>query len=256
MKRVFLIISLLFFIQFGFAQWRYFSVKLGLVNNYIPIAKDNKYVLYHSQLGDLTTHAVNFINYTPGMTFGVLYHMDSHKGTFGWVIGLQVQNYGITQNYKTDIGNFKVYEQFRFTSLVIPFFLKFNNTDIYINQTYYTIGFKFYYNFLVNDIQIATGGGTPYFGRLTSGMYNKSSFALMGGLNVGVFYLDLDYQLKTVLSPKHEIITDEGIVLPYQNLDFQSRIYFTLGIHIPLTRWITVRSWTAEKIRRMLSPVR
>ena len=260
MKRLFVaILTLIFIFNVSFAQdneYRYFSFKIGLANNLYPKPKTNEYLLLHTPYGDFFQTPKPFINYTPGGVFNLLYHIDAKNDRFGIVLGAGVKTYGITIHYQSDTFNFKAYDQFQAFSAVIPIYIKFSGSNLYINQSYFTLGIKQYINFRIYNIQNGNWLNNKYIRKLSADEARLQTTALFTGINYNVFYFDLEYQLRSFINKKYRTLTQDGLVMPYKNLDFKTNLFFTFGIHIPLTRWITMRSWTAEQIRRFFAPVR
>ncbi len=261
MKRTFFSIIILLLTVYSFGQggkneYRYFSVKLGLVNSIVPLPEGNPYLLARTPFGDMAMQAVRTVNYTPGGAFGILYHIDAKSDMFGIVFGVQVQNYGYSVKYMTVDSNFFTQDQYRFTSVVIPFYIKYNPKNIFVNQVYMTVGLKQYVNILAQNYQTSTWNQAYNIRTLPGPEYHRVSTVAFLGLNYNVFYLDIDYVFNGVINKNYKTLTAEGVVSPYENVDYRMKFYITTGIHLPLNRWLTARNWTAEKIRRLLNPVR
>ncbi len=260
MKRLLgVILIIIFALNFSLAQdneYRYFSFKIGLANNYYLKPKANPYLLLHTPYGDFFQTPKLYTNYTPGAVFNLLYHIDAKNDKFGIVVGAGIKTYGISIHYESDTFNFKAVDQYQAFSAVIPVYIKFSGNNIYINQSYFTLGIKQYINFKVYNIQNGNYLNNKYVRKLNADEARFQTTALFAGINYNVFYFDLEYQVRSFINKKYRTLTEDGLVMPYENLNFQTNIFFTFGTHIPLTRWITMRSWTAEQIRRFFEPVR
>ncbi len=260
MKRFALYITLVFLaITTGFAQkseYRYFSFRIGTVNNYYPSPDENSNLLMHTPYGDFYMTPVKYVNFTSGGEFDVLYHIDATTDRLGFVVGAGIKNYGLALNYVVKDFGFRVRDEYRTTTLVFPLYAKLGARDIYINQSYFTVGFKFAINLMAYNIQTGNWENSTYVRKLTTDEFRRQTTSFYLGFNYNIFYFDLEYQIRSLINKNYRTLTLDGLVLPYQNLDFQANIIWSAGIHIPLTRWITMRSWPAEKIRRFLSPVR
>ena len=259
MKNVWLTIAALLIVSLSFAQkneYRYLSIRVGAVNNYIFSPKSNEYLLMHTPYGDFYQIPRKYNNFTPGAEFNVLYHIDAKNDKFGFVVGAGVKTYGNTINYVSEKYDFKVTDCYRAFSVVIPFYVKFSANNIYLNQAYMTFGFKQYFNIFVYNFQTASWSATKYVRALSKEEYRFQSTAIFTGFNYNVFYFDLEYQIRSLLNKNYRTVTSEGLVMPYKNLNFHANILFSMGVHIPLTRWTTMRYWAAEKIRRFFAPVR
>ncbi len=259
MKRFLLVIVTFLVATYSFAQkneYRYLSIRLGTVNNYIFSPKSNEYLLMRTPYGDFYQIPQKYTNFTPGAEFNILYHIDAKNDKFGFVVGAGVKTYGNTIKYVSEKYGFKATDCYRAFSVVVPFYIKFSANNIYLNQAYMTFGFKQYFNIFVYNFQKASWQATNYIRSLSGEEYRFQSTAIFTGFNYNVFYFDLEYQLRSLLNKSYRTITSEGLVMPYKNLNFQANILFSMGIHIPLTRWTTMRYWAAEKVRRFFAPVR
>jgi len=264
MKRIFVLAyTLLFFFSLSAQNdnagsagndYRYFSLSTGIVNSLIISPNDNNFVLLETPYGDMLKHTA-FLNYTPGVAFNIHYHMDSRNDKFGVTFGMGVTNFGMSMYYKIKVDTlttFKLMDQYRTTSIVLPIIFKYNPKDLYFQQTYLTFGAKFYYNISVIDIQKASWGNDLYVGNLPDGAVNRMSYSLFLGGNYLIYYFSIELLLRNYVNKNYTVQTFEGISAPYKHLNYKTGFYITTGVHIPLTRWTTSRSWTAEKIRRML----
>ncbi len=258
---IILVVLLLFTVVSLWAQsdkkeYRYFAVKLGLVNNFVPFPEPNDNLLVRTPLGDMALTTRPTINYTPGAAFSVHYHIDANTNRFGIVIGGQVQNFGYSIQYMSVDSSFYATDMFRSTSIVIPIYIKYNPKDIFINQTYLTVGFKQYINLSVKEYQYGTWVEGVNVNTLTQAQVHRMTSSFFLGVNYSVYYLDIEYSLRNFVNKDFKTTTSEGVVRPFSNIDYRMNIYLTAGVNIPLNRWMTMRSWTAEKIRRIFTPVR
>ncbi len=238
------------------SEFRYFSFKLGTANNYIFNPSPNDNLLMRTPYGDFFQTPVKYTGFTPGGEIELFFHIDAKNDKFGFVFGGGIKNYGNSIQYVSNDGMFSVIDQYRATAVVLPVFAKMNPFGLYLKQAYFTTGLKFYINLFVYNIQNSNWLATNYVRKLSADEFHRQSTSVFIGFNYNVFYFDFEYQLRSLLNKDYRTLTDEGLVMPYSNLDYQSNMLFSVGAHIPMTRWITMRSWTAEKIRRMFAPVR
>ncbi len=238
------------------SEYRYFSVKFGIVNNVVPFPQGDENLLMRTPLGDMVTVPTHTINYAPGASFSLHYHIDAKTNTFGLVLGVQVLNYGYSVQYMSRDSNFSAIDMFRSTSVAIPLYIKYNPVDIFYNQAYLTIGLKQYINLKVEEYQLGSWMEEVKVNSLSQAQIHRFTSAFFVGVNYNVFYLNLEYNFKSFVNKDFKTATGEGVVRPFSNVDYRMKIYLTFGMNIPLNRWITMRSWTAERIRRIFSPVR
>ena len=238
------------------SEYRYLAVKFGVVGNVVPFPNANSNLLARTPLGDMALVARRVINVTPGGAFSIHYHIDAKSNRFGIVLGAQVQNFGYSIQYMSLDSNFYATDAFRSTSIVIPFYIKYNPRDIFINQSYLTVGFKQYINLNISEYQSSTWIQGFNVKSLSQAQIHRLTSSFFLGYNYYIYYFELEYTLRNFVNKDFKTTTGEGVVRPFSNIDYRMNIYFTFGVNIPINRWTTMRNWTAEKIRRMFTPVR
>ncbi len=244
------------FAQQDNSEYRYLAIKFGLVSNFVPFPNANNDLLVRTPLGDMALVPRNTVNYTPGGAFSIHYHIDAKSNKFGIVLGLQAQNFGYSIQYMSRDSGFYATDAFRSTSLVIPVYIKYNPRDIFINQSYFTVGFKQYINFSVMEYQTGTWIEGMRTRKLTQAQVHRMTSAFFIGYNYNIYYVNLEYSFRSFVNKDFKTTTQEGVVRPFSNIDYRMNLFITVGMNLPLNRWLTMRNWTAEKVRRLFTPVR
>jgi hypothetical protein len=238
------------------SEYRYFSIKLGLVNNFVAFPEGNNNLVARTPVGDLPMSPRKIINYTPGAAFSFLFNFDAKNDKFGIVTGIEARNFGYSIQYASRLEGYYATDMFRSTSLIIPVYIKYNPRDVFINQSYVALGFKEYINFNVIEYQTSTWDLGMNIRRLTQAEINRMSPAFFLGLNYNLYYLNLEYSLRSFINKDFKAVTQDGVVRPFSNIDYRMNLFLTAGVNLPLNRWLTMRSWMAERIRRLFTPVR
>ena len=234
-------------------EFRYLSIKLGLVNNFVFSLEENLNLLARTPLGDMALEPRDIINYTPGASFSILYNIDAYNDKLGFVFGVQAQNYGYSIQYISKDSNFVANDMFRASSVVIPLYIKFNPKSIFINQTYLTIGFKQYYNIDIKEYQTGSWLSSINIKQLEMSQVHHFTTGVFVGFNYNLGFVELEYNLNSFINKDFSLGTEDGTVRPFSNINSQMRIYLTAGFNFPINRWLSVRSWTAERIRRIFA---
>ncbi len=264
---VFVFIMFIYLVQYGqyesidkpkkpANEYIYFGVKFGTLMNISKAPKQNNYVLLKTPYGDMLKTSAYPLTITPSAAFSVNIHFDGKNDRYGIVSGISIRRYAFMQTFKSDSSQvkYKLYRTFSSLGLSVPLYLKFNNLNIYRNQSYFTLGIV-YNLFLLNyDRQKANWNSQIYRSLMPSSDVNSSSLGFTMGYNYKIYYFSVDYILKNFVNKRYQLQTEEGVVKPYDDLNFTNNLYFTIGINIPMTRWLTSRNWTAEQIRRFLAP--
>ncbi len=236
-------------------EYHYLGVKVFVSNNLsFPTAKNN-YVLIKSPYGDLLKENKDIFTYTPGGGASIVYNFDFKNEVAGIIFGLSIDNYGFTNKFKdqTPKSDFSVVNQYRALQLGVPLMLKFGIKSVYKNQAYMTAGLQFNKYFMYYNYQRASWNESTTVKKMPKEQVNGSSLAGVLGLNYNMFFVNLQYNLKNFINKEYTTSTSEGIVKPYKHLSSFNSLYIQLGVNIPMTRWLTSRNWTAEKIRRKFS---
>lgn len=237
------------------AEYWYASLKFSFVNNFSLPVKTNPTILINSPYGDMLVKQAPF-TYSPGASAGFFYNFDLKNDKIGIVIGVEAQNFGFSNKYITLDNQYKVISNFRATSLNLPFYLKFWNSDIYKTQTYMTAGFGYQMFYSVYNYQFANWNSFTNIRKLSQQEVIKNGYFAQIGFNTTIFFFNLRYNLSNFLNPDYIYLTDEGSLKPYSAINFTNSIYAEIGLNLPLTRWLTTNYWTAEKIRRFFKPKR
>jgi len=262
MKKILTIIILLIFITSSYSQssvtsgakseYRYFGIKTGIINNFSLPLVENENVLLKTPKGDMVK-SFNLVpfTYTPGGSFSIVYNYDFKSDKAGIIFGIELSNFGFSNSYRSDTLGYVVKEQIRTYSIGIPVFLKFGD-NVYKNQLYGTFGFQCNIYLMPQTIQKSNWNEQMYIGsidKLASRMY---SFSLVAGANYNIYYASIQLLTPNFVSKDYSAIIEEGTIRPYKHLNITNSLYITAGVNIPLTRWLTARSWPAEKVRRFL----
>jgi len=257
MKKI-LVILTLFFVTFNILnaqknEYRYFALKTGLSHNYNFMGnKNNENVLMTTPIGDMKKIASG-INYIPGVFLDLNYHIDMKSDKYGIVLGLDLQNSGFCVKYATKLGEYKLTDQFRVQSVGIPIFFKFGGRNIYINQQYLFVGVQYNFYLVSQNIQKPNWQNKRYYHTLTNES-RKSGVAAFLGFNYFIYNFQLEFWPVNYINS--EYTEQRGLnnanYQPYKNLP-KFNYFIKTGINVPMNRWLTTKSWRAEKIRRALS---
>lgn len=260
MKKITIIILLTVFAFAAFSQssltkgakseYKYFGIKVGLMNNFsLPLIENNN-VLIKSPRGDLLkTYNIIPFTYTPGASFGLVYNFDFQNDNSGIVFGAEFLNFGFSNSYHSIELDYIVKEQIRVYSLSIPVYLKFGD-NVYKNQFYGTFGFQYNLYLMPQTFQKSNWNEQLYIGEIDKQASRSSSISVITGVNYKVYFLKMQLLTSNFVSKDFSTTIEEGTIRPYQHLNITNNLYITAGVNIPLTRWLTARNWTAEKIRR------
>ena len=129
----------------------------------------------------------------------------------------------------------KVKTTYRATGIEIPILFKFSSSDIYRDMKYVCVGVKPIINVGVMQKQKADGWTADNYGGKVA---EKNGFAMAAtfGINYSMFSANIDYMFKEFVK------TD----------DFKGHIFLCVSYNLPMTRWLCIHNWTAEKIRRKI----
>ena len=240
------------------AEYWYASFKFSLINNVSLPSNKNSTVFINSPYGHMPANTASF-TYTPGINSGFYYNFDFKNNMAGLVVGLEFQNIGFSFRYKTQNTKYKFSSsnQFRANIVNIPIYLKLWNSDIYKKQNYVFAGFV-YEKFLdVYNIQISSWNSILYTHKLSDAEKIRTSWQAIAGLNYDIYFVSVRYSFSNFLNKNYMYVSNaEGTIRPYSDVNFFNSLYIEAGLNIPLTRWLTTKYWTAEKIRRFIKPKR
>ena len=248
------------------SEYRFFGVKFSAVNNFSFGSESNNFVFFDSPYGDLMKENNSVISYTPGGAFSIIYNTDNPNDKQGFAFGIDVQNYGFKNLYKSTTSSFSVTDEYRVTSVGIPIYFKYWPSNIYKDQLYLTVGVQLNYNIATYNYQTSNWSRTmpncdplvndcdlvQYVHKLSSAKTKKIGLAATLGLNYNIYFINFQLLSPNFVNKKYTVTIEEGTITPYENINFMNSFYVQTGINIPLTRWLTARNWTAEKIRRTL----
>lgn len=260
MKKTLITITLLIFVFTSFSQssltsgakseYRYFGIKTGIVNNFSLPLNENNFIFIKSPKGDMTKkfNIVPF-TYTPGASFSIIYNYDFKNDKTGIVFGTEFSNFGFSNSYRSDLLSYVVKDQIRVYSVGIPLLLKFGD-NVYKNQFYGTFGIQYNLYLMPQSFQTSNWSEQLYIGSIDNEASRMTSLSIVGGVNYNIYFAKVQYLTSNFISKDYSTTIEEGTIRPYQHLNFTNNMYLTMGANIPLTRWLTARNWTAEKIRR------
>ncbi|MBN2663289.1 MAG: hypothetical protein JXR68_06535 [Bacteroidales bacterium] len=232
------------------SEYKYFGIKVGIINNFSLPLNENNNVLIKSPKGDLLKN-YNIIpfTYTPGASFGIVYNFDFQNDKSGIVLGAEFSNFGFSNSYRSIELNYVVKEQIRVYSVGIPIYLKIGN-NVYKNQFYGTFGMQYNIYFMPQSFQKSNWNEQLYIGSIDKQASRSSSVSVIAGVNYNVYFIKMQLLSSNFVSKDFSTVIEEGTIKPYQHLNITNNLYITAGVNIPFTRWLTARNWTAEKIRR------
>jgi hypothetical protein len=236
-------------------EYRYPNFVVGLNHCFGPaLGGQTENLLINTGRGDVKQSKKGFV-YTPGFQVGAVYNIDFKNNKTGVVVGGKVVNYGFKNKYKCtydpdysrEEGDFIATETFRAIGLQIPVLLKFGSSDIYREMSYAYIGVQPTLNFSTAKSQKGSWTEEKYGKKLESGEKNMFSVAATFGFNYDIYSFSVNYMFMEFVNSKFE---DSNGKSPYKGI--KGHIYVCTSLNVPMTRWITIHNWTAEKIRRKL----
>lgn len=257
MKKIYISALIIFFYssifaQAGLKEYRYFGIKAGLTSNFSVPNYNNNNLLLKSEYGDLLKDYKSKLTYSPGAMFEIIYNFDSKNNKRGFVTGISVENIGFGFNYINNDLGLTVNEYFRAVSVGVPFVIKYGTSNIYKNQFYLTLGLQYNFYFMQQTMQTSSWSNKMYVSNIPKEASTLSSLSLIGGVNYTIYFLRVHYYTTNFVNNTFTTSISEGTVTPYKHINGTNNIYLTAGVNIPLTRWLSTRSWTAEKIRRFI----
>ncbi len=254
-KNIFIILLLcISYTSIAQSEYRYLSLRISSSHNIDANFSDPSYLFLQTPVGQmpLLQKAVEYQNkahfhYGIGFSAGLLYHIDLKKDKLGFVLGVEYASNGWQAKYFTDNPSYWVLYQYRSSTIKFPLFLKFGK-DVYRNQGYGFIGAQFNYNLSVTETQSVPWENKVFIHKLEAFHFNQSTVSGIVGFNFNVFNFELEYVLGGVLNTSY-INTDKFSLydhFPKHNL------FIKAGFVFPFSRWLFMRSWTAEKFRRRI----
>ena len=217
------------------SEYRYWNFVMGLNFGFGSTLGDSRSDLYlKTNVGDFPQEKKGF-TITPGYHVGFVYNYDLLNNRMGVVAGVEFINYGVQNNYKSTRNDMKVKDRYRAMGVCIPILYKFSSSDIYRDMKYFCAGIKPVINFAVKEKQIADGWTADNYGGAVD---DKNAFAMAAtvGFNYSMLSVNVDYMFKEFVK------TD----------DFKGHIFLCVSYNLPMTRWLCIHNWTAEKIRRKI----
>ncbi len=227
-------------------EYRYWSLIVGMNHGFGSKVNESSDFgvtdMIHTNHGDMKFEKGG-ISYTPGYHVGLLYNYDFYNNKTGILAGIEFANYGTGCSLKSseNDGKYKLNEHYRAMAVEVPILLKFGPRDIYRNMGYITLGAKVFYNINAAVAQVAKWEGATNAGhKLEKSQTNGLGYAICFGGNYKMFSFNLNYMLKNCINTGE--ISHVG----------KSNLFVCTSLNIPMTRWLSVNNWTAEKIRRKL----
>lgn len=255
--------------EFGYdglskSEYRYWNFVVGLNHGFGSAfgGGSNEYMLHKTGDGILSSDVSSYettyhpsgdmfkevkgFTYTPGYHIGFVYNYDLLNNRTGVVAGVEFSNYGFTNRYESTISNENVKETFRSMGFTIPILFKFSSEDIYSDMQYFCVGIKANMNLAVARGQKASWTDQKYGEKLSNGKSALSCAATLG-FNTGMFSCNVNYMFMEFVDSKYA--NEEGRT-PFKGI--KGHIYLCTSLNVPMTRWLSIHNWTAEKIRRKL----
>lgn len=221
------------------SEYRYWNFVMGFNTSVgSTFGSSNPDLYLKTNEGDFPQEKEGFAAPLAGYHLGFVYNYDLLNNRMGFVGGVEYINYGVQVNYKATAKSisgeeYRVKDKYRASGIAIPVLFKFSGTDIYRDMQYMCIGVKPIMNFGVAHKQVADGWSADNYG---SKVENKNGFAMAAtvGFNYSMLNINLDYMFK-------EFVKSD---------DFKGHIFLCVSFNLPMTRWLCIHNWTAEKIRR------
>ena len=217
------------------SEYRYWNFVMGVNLGFGGSFGSNSSELYlKTNVGDFPQEKKGF-TVTPGYHVGFLYNYDLLNNRMGVVGGVEYINYGVKNIYCSTINDMKVKTTYRATGISIPILFKFSSSDIYRDMKYVCVGVKPIINMGVMQKQKADGWTAEDYGGKVD---DKNTFAMAAtfGFNYSMLSVNIDYMFKEFVK------TD----------DVKGHIFLCVSYNLPMTRWLCIHNWTAEKIRRKI----
>ena len=233
------------------SEYRYWSFVVGMNHGFgAGYNADKDCNMLHTDRGDMYRQKGG-MGYLPGAHIGFLYNLDFKNNTTGVVMGVEFADYGFQNKYKTrdnDLYTFK--DSYRAMGVSVPILFKFSGSDIYKDMFYISIGARA--NYIINATHGENGSWTTqkYGEKLEGDALKKIAVAGVLGFNIKMFAFNIDYTFMNFVNNDYTINQNGTQYKPFEHIKGNITIYTSLNV--PLTRWLTIHNWTAEKIRRKL----
>ena len=255
MKKLFgiIIIAFLCYTQAN-AQWeyQYFSIRVGANHNFLSPKPGNfENAFLQTEIGDMPLFPnfkenSKYSYYGIGVTGDVFFHYDLTNNKIGFALGLQYANNSMGAQYFTQDGKYNLTEKYRVHSLGIPLMIKVS-PDIYTKQFYLFAGAQ--YNINMASMQTRTVDWSPeVFSRiLLPEELETGNIGVFLGLNYQIYNIEIGMVNGSFLIPDYT--NGEGYAI---HSNQKGNIFYAkTSLTLPISEWIFLNSWTAEKIRRM-----
>lgn len=276
-KTTYLIIFLLIthHVLYAQSEYRYFGLRFGFNHNFLnpkPEAATDKFLTTPD--GDMRIFPIQdeemlggasktYIDYNVGFTGDVQYHFDFKNDKVGLIFGVQYATNGISAKYLARPGTLEeiqnsennppsyiynddywVVEKNRVYSVGVPLALKFGK-DIYSEQFYFFLGGQYNLNLFRTQTHKVGWGAESYKTKSSDGI-TSGNIQVFAGINYLIFNLEFNYMMGTFLD---ETYRDPNGFLPFRDQP-KGAWGVKTSIYIPLSEWLVLKSWSAEKIRR------
>lgn len=227
-------------------EYRYANFVLGINHGFgSALGGETEDLLLHTAHGDMHQNKKGF-TYTPGFEVGIVYNVDFKNNKTGLQIGGKIVDYGFQNKYTSENDEHNVKETFRALGFQIPIFFKFGFSDIYRDMSYCYIGVQPTVNFMMSRGLKASWSSDKYGEKLSDGKQMLTVAATLG-FNYDILSINFNYMFMDMVDPSFE---DAKGFKPFSGI--KGHIYVCTSLNVPMTRWITIHNWTAEKIRRKL----
>ena len=224
---------------FSKSEYRYWNFVLGLSHGFGgTMGKPSESLMLRTYDGDMPLEKKGF-TYTPGVHVGIVYNYDLPNNRMGLVAGLEVTYYGVQNKYVSTIGKYDLKDTYRAIGVTIPYLFKFSGADIYRDMKYICIGIKPTMNFSVKHKQKSSWASENYGGQVDG--KKALSVAATMGFNYNILSVNLNYMFMEFVDSKLDATQD-----------FKGHIFLCTSLNLPMTRWLCIHNWTAEKIRRKI----
>ena len=217
------------------SEYRYWNFVMGFNLGFGgTMGKSSPDMYLKTNSGDFPQEKKGF-TITPGYHVGFVYNYDLLNNRMGVVAGAEYINYGVQNNYSSTVNDMKVKTTYRASGIAIPILFKFSGQDIYRDMKYTCVGIKPIINLGVMQKQKADGWTADNYGGKVD---DKNTFAMAAtfGFNYSMLSVNIDYMFKEFVK------TDV----------FKGHIFLCVSYNLPMTRWLCIHNWTAEKIRRKI----
>ncbi len=229
------------------SEYRYWNFVLGLNHGFGgAMGDDYAQLMLHTNHGDMKKEKKGF-TYTPGIHLGFVYNYDLTTNKAGIVAGIEFSDYGFQNKYKSLVSDDNVKETYRAMAVTVPIMVKFGSTDIYRDMKYAFVGVKANMNLMCAYQQKATWTSEKYGKSMDGNMKKPLSVAATFGFNYNIFNINVNYMFMDFVNSGY--VNEEGCT-PFNGIG--GHIYVCTSLNIPMTRWLCINNWTAEKIRRKL----